>query len=54
MVNKKAFPNREPPNKVHIDREVLRKLYVDDNLSTEDMAKRLSISRVTLLRLLRE
>lgn len=47
-------PGRAPPNKIYIEREVLRKLYVDDNLSTEQISKELLISRVTLNRLLKE
>jgi len=45
---------KEPSNKVHIDRETLRKLYVDDELTTTQIAKELSISRVTLLRLMKQ
>jgi len=41
---------RAPPTKVYIDREILRKLYVDDNLTTTEIANKLSISRVILTR----
>jgi|LGVE01.1.fsa_nt_gb DNA-binding transcriptional regulator LsrR (DeoR family) len=50
----RLFRARVPPHKVFIDRETLRKLYVDENLSTLEIAKKLSISRVTLLRLLKQ
>ena len=48
---------RAPPaksRKTKIKREILRQLYVDENMSTVEMAKKLNTTRPTLLRLLRE
>jgi len=43
-----------PPNKVFIPRETLRRLYVDENLSMASIAKKLSTSRITIARLIKE
>jgi DNA-binding Lrp family transcriptional regulator len=45
---------RAPPHKHHVDRELLRKLYVDQGLSTTEISEILGISRMALNRIMKE